>query len=648
MASLEQAKKFWIKALAKSGPKPGRGDNGYSFVVVMFVALTLILASLASAQRSSNSLLGSFFNSDSKEARETAESGITEIIGILNQKDNRGLLVSGVSPSDWDQDNDPRLLNPCNTNAQPPADAAAAIGGTSTLQAAGEQNQRYYLKSIIYTSVGASGALSTRTYTRSSASSTSFASSSTTPSFDPADINLNGDKKGYLTIVVVGEILKPGTSTVLASTEVKREFQIVPKCCNRSFGSTYADPAAPSADHGKDQRACDVTSAFTPLVVGTDGTGTFTTKGNSYTLCVATNDCDEDDETGLKTIATLNNSEDCDPVTDCQFEWGDNVTLMKPANFELPALPATPTAVTKSGCLNTNATLPYSGLSSADAATWGSTSISSQGSCTTSTVQVDQTVYTYQKAATKTTKGKTTTYSCNPATLTLGSNLPSGAITVNSSGTTITRKSTDCYSLGSRKVSQSVPDPYCAFNTSTGRFNCLIRYMSGNINIKVDSTQAPVDIFMYDAAGVSPAGGSISFNGNGGIAHVKCGTTFSASCSTDASSSQFSRFSMYGNVDGQNIDLRGNTGALAGFFYFPYSNVDLSGGGGGLNFSGILWTNQIDLNGGIEFLFPSTGDIATNLCALYANLCDSNPTNDGIRPQYDYVARSVSSTSLFN
>lgn len=612
--------------------------------VVLVVALALILASIAAINRSGSGVLGSLFTTQSKEARETAESGLTEIIGTLNQRNNRGLLVSGVSPSSWGTVNNPVLQNPCNNKVDPTA-AAAAIGATGTRPAGGEADQRYFLKSVSFTSVdGATGARSTRTFSRANSATATFSASNSpaSPVFNSDDISLNGDRKGYFTLVVVGEVLRPGTTTVISSAEVRREFQVVPKCCGLSFGNTYANPAAPSPDHGLDQRPCPSGFGFNPLVVGADGDGTFNSNGNSLTLYRP------DSSNPLPTIGTLNPSEDCSPASDCQISWGGNTTLLKPVNFELPTLPPPPTSVTKSGCISNSVTLPYSGLASTSS--YAKADFPPSENCTTSTVTVTQDVYQFQgkAAVTKTKVGAnwTTVYTCS-STSELGSTLPGGAITVNSSFQNITLDPNDCYSQTQRTQAQTIGDPYCAYNSSESRFDCLIRYIDGNISVRVDSTEAPVRVYMYDADGTSPAGGTVSFSGGGGIAHKQC-ATYSPSCSTDAALADASRFQMYGNIDDRNIDLRGNTNALAGFFYFPFADVELRGGGGTLNFSGILWTNNLTLRGGVEFSLPSIADTNTILCGVYPTFCDNDPTNDNIRPQYDFVARSVSSTSLFN
>ena len=331
--------------------------SGFSMPLVLLVALALTLASIAAVNRSSSGVLGALFSTQSKEARETAESGLTEIIGILNQRNNRGLLVSGVSPSSWGTVNNPVLHNHCNNKVDPTA-AAAAIGSTGTKLAGGEADQRFFLKSISFTSVnGATGARSTRTFSRADSATATFSATNSpaSPEFNSKDISLNGDRKGYLTLVVVGEVLRPGTNTVISSAEVRREFQVVPKCCERSFGNTYANPATPTPDHGLDQRPCPSGFGLNPLVVGTDGDGSFVSKGNSFTLNRP------DSSNPLLTIGTINSSEDCNPASDCQIAWGGNTTLLKPVNFDLPPLPPTPAAVTGQACISGDVTLPYGG-----------------------------------------------------------------------------------------------------------------------------------------------------------------------------------------------------------------------------------------------------------------------------------------------
>jgi hypothetical protein len=111
------------------------------------------------------------------------------------------------------------------------------------------------------------------------------------------------------------------------------------------------------------------------------------------------------------------------------------------------------------------------------------------------------------------------------------------------------------------------------------------------------------------------------------------------------------RFAMFGSVDPQFIDLKGSSSVLEGFFYFPFADVEVRGGGGDINIEGILWTNNLTLKGGVEFLVPQTGancGTTGTVCNILSDLFfgGGSGSND-VLPNFDWIARSVSTSLLF-
>lgn len=590
------------------------GTGGFSVAAVLVAGLIVVLGSLTAVNRSAQSLIGGVFSSQSKEAREAAENGLTEIISTLNQPRNRGLLVAERNPSQW-SNTDPLLVSECSPPNTPPTAAALTIGTSGLRNSAGAGNRRYYLKEVIYKSVN-NGTRSETVFSRSFPSN-SFTTSSN--SFNPNDINIRGNNRGYLELVVVGQVLKAGTTTVDAEAEVRREYQIVPKCCRLSFGNTYQNPNSPVLENGPDARECNA-FALIPIVVGTS----IDVNGKSLTLTDSSNN-------PLLEVSTLNPDEDCDPISDCQIDMGTYTLSVRPRNLELPPLPSADvvSSIPGSGCINLQSEtmeLPRDGRSP-----------SNGSNCDVSTETTTQTVWQYQSS----TQGNNR--NC-PNGSSLGSSLPSGAITVDANLNEINLVSRDCYTEATRTATVETKTPYCSLNSGTDTWDCRIRFINlgGNSILTINSTDRPVRLFLYDSTGTSPAGGTVLLGGSSRLKHIICDS--SGSC-TDAGINNFSRFKMFGNVASQSIQLKGDAGALAGFFYLPFADVTLSGGGNTLNLSGVLWSDTVNLDGNVAMQFPT--QFGNFLSTEFPAIDNGNPSDSGIRPGFDFVARAVSATNFF-
>ncbi len=98
-------------------------------VMAMIVVLTVVLGSLAMANRATGGNLASAFQGQSREAREVAEAGLTAVISELNKPANRQMLVAPVAINSWNTSN-LELRNPCqNANsASPVTPTGTAVG----------------------------------------------------------------------------------------------------------------------------------------------------------------------------------------------------------------------------------------------------------------------------------------------------------------------------------------------------------------------------------------------------------------------------------------------------------------------------------------------------------------------------------------
>ncbi|MFM7311793.1 MAG: hypothetical protein ACKO0M_01280 [Cyanobium sp.] len=241
--------------------------------MVMLVLLTLILGSLAIVARTSSGRIASAAQGRNREARDVAEAGITEIISELNKETNRKLLVAGVALASWSQgtaDLSNPLVNPCTrysssggagTITTPTSRAVAFKNGWTNL-VSGDSTRSYRLVSVTTTDT-------TRT---------------TLASPPPTEV-ITGQVKSLLRLTVEGRV-SDASGNVISSTRVVKEFEVVPKCCKRSFGrNSFA-----ATNFGEDNRFCftgggqTVTSDAVAGVIGGINGGAITSSNNTLSI----------------------------------------------------------------------------------------------------------------------------------------------------------------------------------------------------------------------------------------------------------------------------------------------------------------------------------------------------------------------------
>lgn len=241
--------------------------------MVMLVLLTLILGSLAMVARTSSGRMVSSAQGRNREARDVAEAGLTDIISELNKEPNRKLLVAGVDLASWSQGsadlNNP-LVNPCTrynssggagTITTPTSRAVAFKNGWTNL-VAGDNTRSYRLVSVTTTNT----------------------SRATLASPPPVSVT-SGQEKTLLRLTVEGRVSN-AAGTSISSTRVVKEFEVVPKCCKRSFGrNSFA-----ATNFGEDNRFCysgggvtNVTDAVAAVVGGLNG-GTVSSSNNTLSI----------------------------------------------------------------------------------------------------------------------------------------------------------------------------------------------------------------------------------------------------------------------------------------------------------------------------------------------------------------------------
>lgn len=241
--------------------------------MVMLVLLTLILGSLMVSARSSSGRLASAAQGRNREARDVAEAGLTEIVSELNKEANRKILVSGLALSSWSQgsnDSSNPLINPC-TRYDSSGNAAPAV--TPTAKAIGFQNGWQNLVS----------GNSSRSY-RLVAVSYSDAARTSSFSSTPSQVS-SGQVKSLIRLTVEGRVTD-ASGRLISSTRVVKEYEVVPKCCKRSFGrNSFA-----ATNFGEDNRFCfsgggaQTSSQAVAGVIGGINGGTISSSNNTINI----------------------------------------------------------------------------------------------------------------------------------------------------------------------------------------------------------------------------------------------------------------------------------------------------------------------------------------------------------------------------
>jgi hypothetical protein len=614
-----------------------------NIIFSLIVVFSLLVGTLAILQRSTGSYLGSFFSAKGRGSRDAAEYGVKYLISEFAVPNNRKLSIVGESPSSWSSLPASAVVNPClGVATRPSTNIINAANSITTVP--GSANKKFFLKSISFTNDSGSGSRNSIKFSRVNASS-SFQPESV-GTFDPNAINIAGVSRGYLKLTVVGQ--ETGAlGVVVSSTEISREFEIVPKCCQRSFGYTFLNTASPQPSHGNDLRSCPAFGLGNlNLVVGANG-GVFNNNGSAYDLWKGSLNNPQD-------IAITLNPDDAQTLTNRQQ------TNLVYSTTELPQQTNTllnAPSIPGSACINdansvgTQLILPSNGLPG-----------NIKGNCTSSATPTGQPQTVYQEAGDA--QGNGSNASCTSGIP--GRSVPRGAILVDSQKLDLPSQNpinAKCYVSTTRQAVQITPDPFCtevSKSNGTKEFFCLVRHVDFNGQIKIDSTAGKVNLLFYDASNTSlqgnriVQGGSVTFSSGSGSGFVH---EYNNQAATVA---QTDRFAIYNNITGSDFQLKGATGALAGFFDLRYSDVDLRGGGGNdnINLSGILWSNNLSLGGNLTLVNPPSGPCIGNvadfapgstcaiLASLYPQLFDGDATNDNIRPAFDWVPRSVFTSSM--
>lgn len=562
---------------------------GFSLAMTFIVILALILGTLAIVGRNSSGLLATALQGRNREARDVAEAGIQQVINELNRERNRRLLVFGPRSS-WNNTDD-RYKNDCTALADVPANTPFAavtrpagstasaptaeplafdVGANSTWVnlVSGQSNRQFRIIDIQYRNQQDRAA----TY--------------------PADNEiLAGNVKTLIAVTVEGRV--DGTQQT-STTRVTREFEVVPKCCKRSFG----DNVFGANFFGRDNRSCyNETVGGTGVITSWYG-GTVSTSNNTFSII--------DDQSPPQPITQVLCREEGNNSSCLNGKWslGKSISVVPtPFPYGFQPFPTAATPATTAGNLDMTIT---------DGKTKDSRRylrVNSSGD-----VQL-----------------------CNPSSLSSCTNLSSPA-----SGQASDR----------RCVSYAFDPDGAGPKTSETQYFCKVNSLnSTNTNTIIDSSRGTINLY-FDNPGTPPLS-SYQYalvGGNGSFSHVSCSTpSDSTACTTNAtiaSADRLNIFAVEGSPQGEpgTFDFRGTSAALAMNVYAPNSTVIWRGGGNqNPNFIGRLWANNLDIRGSIAMQVPVS---SPTICRDASGNTVACNVQSG-QPFVDFVARSVSYSSSF-
>ena len=214
--------------------------------MVILTAVMLTVGGLALANRSSQGLLGSVFQSYGLQAREAAEIGMNRIVSELNRQGNRGLLRArdtSVETGLWNSA-DAALFH----TSKCPGALSNDLATNPNLAYQAPANGSYGLVYVRNDGSISSSATGARRAYRLITSVRPPESELTVFQELPAG-------KGELSLEVEGRSLRSDGS-IASTVRLRKTFQLIPKCCGVPFGGAHGNAVYTGASYGASNAAC--------------------------------------------------------------------------------------------------------------------------------------------------------------------------------------------------------------------------------------------------------------------------------------------------------------------------------------------------------------------------------------------------------
>jgi hypothetical protein len=253
---LPHMSRLLLRALAAQRVKSG--DRGNVLILALVTAIVLTLGLAALSARTNSGLFGAAFQSKNREARDIAESVITNFIDVMNRPNNRYLLAAGTTT--WAAA-DASLRNRCTgydrtTFAAKDASATPAqidiadvskLAQSTTWQKVDPSDSskgEYLIEEIQYLD-------QSRTPYDQNRRLSSDPDLSDAQNPKVLESIRSGLYRGLIRVTVQARFTRDGRTSY---ARVARELEVVPKCCFRSFGNNKGA----GARWGRDLRDCVV------------------------------------------------------------------------------------------------------------------------------------------------------------------------------------------------------------------------------------------------------------------------------------------------------------------------------------------------------------------------------------------------------
>lgn len=213
----------------------GAGSDGFSLPIAVVAALLMLIGLAALGTRSSQGFLAIAFQGVNREARDVAESAISDFAVTLNREENRRLLVAGNDQvGQWGSNAvHSNLCTGTFVNGKYVAGTALGTSANRFMRSAtwqnlvsGDSTRQFLVEDVSYRYEDRTAG--------SERTNFNFATvDANIPSHTVRNAALQGGTRTLLRVTIQGRVQRDGQ---MSQARVTREFEVVPKCCKRSFG----------------------------------------------------------------------------------------------------------------------------------------------------------------------------------------------------------------------------------------------------------------------------------------------------------------------------------------------------------------------------------------------------------------------------
>lgn len=219
--------------------------------IAMVAALLLFIGMAALITRTNQGFLASADQGVNREARDVAESAITDFAVTLNREENRRLLVAGNEPkgqSSWSSNTNHQ--NPCSgdfdANGKYLPNSALATTASRFIPSdnwqdlmAGDSSRQFLVEDVTYRYEDRTAGSERRDFDFNTIDAN-------IPTHTVRNAALQGGTRTLLRVTIQGRVVRNGQTS---RARVTREFEVVPKCCKRSFSRHSGLGAPPSEEN---------------------------------------------------------------------------------------------------------------------------------------------------------------------------------------------------------------------------------------------------------------------------------------------------------------------------------------------------------------------------------------------------------------